>query len=165
MKKNLLVAVIVIAALAVFTTGVVLAQEPTPPTPGGWGPGARMMGHFGYSAGEYGPMHEYMEEAMARALGITVDELEAQHEAGKTAYEIALGLGFSADEIPALLNDAHTKAIEAAAADGVIPQQMLERMKYRQSAGGFGMGNCDGTGQRQGGGMMGRWGYQPSNPQ
>jgi hypothetical protein len=165
MKKNLLVAVVVVAALAVLTTGVVLAQEPTPPTPGGYGMGPGMMGRYGYSAGEYGPMHEYMEEAMAKALGISVDEFEAQRAAGKTAYEIALGLGFSADKIPALLSDAHTKALEAAAADGVIPQQMLERMQYRQSAGGFGMGNCDGTGQRLGGGMMGRWGYQQSDPQ
>ena len=163
MKKNLVVAVLVVAALAVLGTGVVLAQEPTPPTPGGWGMGPGMMGRFGKSDGEYGPMHQYMEDALAKALGISVDEFEAQRDAGKTAYQIALDLGFTADKIPALLRDAHTKALEAAAADGVISQQMLDWMKTRQ-AGGFGMGNCNGTGQRRGGGMMGGWRFQQSNP-
>ena len=55
MKKNMLVAVIVVAALALLTAGVVLAQEPTPPTPGGFGMGPGMMGRFANSDGEYGP--------------------------------------------------------------------------------------------------------------
>src|SRR5574340_53935 len=161
MKKNLMVAVLVVAALAVLGTGVAMAQEPTPPTPGGWGRGPGMMCRFGNAAGEYGPMHQYMEDALAKALGISADEFEAKREAGQTAYQIALDLGFSADEIPTLLQDAHSKALEAAAADGVISQQMLDWMKTRQ-AGGFGMGNCDGTGQGRGGGMMGGWRYQQS---
>ena len=163
MKKNLLVAVLVVAALAVLGTGVVLAQEPTPPTPGGRGFGPGMMGRFGNGADEYGPMHQYMEEALAKALGISVDEFETQREAGKTAYQIAIDLGFTADKIPALLSDARTKAFEAAAADGVISQQMLDAMKARQADGGFGPGNCPGMGQGRGG-PMGGWRFQQSNP-
>ena len=79
MNKKLLVALLVVGALAVLTTGVVLAQEPTPPTPpGGFGMGPGMMGRFGNSNGEVGPMHEYMEKALAEALGISVDEFETQ---------------------------------------------------------------------------------------
>ena len=163
MKKNLFVAVLVVAALAVLATGAVMAQEPTPPTPGGWRMGPGMMGRFGNSGAEYGPMHDYMEAAIAKALGISADEFETQRDAGKTAYQIALDLGFTADKIPTLLSDAHTKALEAAAAAGVISQQQLDWMKARH-AGGFGMGNCDGAGQGRAGGMMGGWRFQQSNP-
>jgi len=153
MKKTLVI-VLVVTVLAILTTGVALAQAPQPPAPrgGGMGPG----GGFGpmrfAAGGETGPMHEYMEQALADALGISLDEFETRREAGETPYQIALAEGFTADEIPALLRDARTKAWEAAAADGVITQEQLDWMKSRPS--GMGLGNCDGTGQSFGGGMM-----------
>jgi hypothetical protein len=162
MKKTLVI-VLVVTALAILTTGVALAQAPQPPAPrgGGMGPGGGF-GPMGFAAGgEVGPMHEYMEEALADALGISVDEFETRREAGETAYEIALAEGFTADEIPTLLRDARTKAWEAAAADGVITQQQLDWMKSRPA--GRGMGNCDGTGQSFGGGMMRGWRFQQNN--
>lgn len=106
-------------------------------------------------------MHEYMEQALADALGISLDEFETRRGAGETAYEIALAEGFTADEIPTLLRDARTKAWEAAAKAGVITQEQLDWMKSRPN--GTGTGNCDGTGQRLGG-MMGGWRFQQSNP-
>jgi hypothetical protein len=162
MKKTLVI-VTVVTALAILTTGVALAQAPQPPAPrgGGMGPGGGF-GPMGFAAGgEAGPIHEYMETALADALGISLDEFETRREAGETAYEIALAEGFTADEIPALLRDARTKAWEAAAADGVITQQQLDWMKSRPS--GTGMGNCDGTGQGLGGGMMRGWRFQQNN--
>lgn len=162
MKKTLVI-ILVVSALAILTTGVALAQAPQPPAPrgGGMGPGGGF-GPMGFAAGgEVGPMHEYMEQALADALGISLDEFETRREAGETAYEIALAEGFTADEIPALLRDARIKAWEAAAADGVITQQQLDWMKSRPS--GMGLGNCDGTGQGFGGGMMRGWRFQQNN--
>jgi hypothetical protein len=105
-------------------------------------------------------MHEYMERALAQALGITEAEFETRREAGETAYQIAVAEGIKADEIPALLRDARIKAWEAAAADGVISQEQLNWMKSRPY--GMGMGNCDGTSQGVGQGMGG-WRFQSQN--
>jgi hypothetical protein len=102
-----------------------------------------------------------MVNALADALNIPAATFETRREAGETAYEIALSQGFSADEIPTLLRDAHTKALDAAAAAGVITQEQADWMKSRGSR--MGTGNCDGTGQRQGG-MMGGWRFQQTNP-
>ena len=154
MKKTVVSIVLVLAALAVFATGVAVAQSPQPATPAY---GMRMS----RAAGE-GPLHEYMANALAGALGITVADFEAQRDAGKTAYQIALDLGLSADKIPALLSSAHAQALDAAVADNAITAQQAEWMKSRGA--GMGQGNCDGTGTPVGGGMGrgGRW--QTTNP-
>jgi len=164
MKKILVVGLMVVAALAVLTTGVAFAQSPQPPAPrgGGTGPGGGH-GPMQYFAanGEAGPIHAYMATAIADALGIAAAELEARHEAGETAYQIALDLGFAADEIPTLLRDARLKAWDAAAAAGVVPQEQADWMSSRQS--GMGLGNCSGTGLRAGL-RMGGWRFQQSDP-
>jgi hypothetical protein len=146
MKKMFVVMVLVVAALAVSATGIAFAQSPQPPVPGGRGP---MGGQAGNAA--EGPMHEYMVNAMASALGITPSDFETRHDAGKTAYQIALDLGISADKIPTLLADARSKAFDAAVAAGVITRQQADWMNARRT--GMGTGNCTGTGQRLGGGM------------
>ncbi|MFH1184018.1 MAG: hypothetical protein V1755_03130 [Chloroflexota bacterium] len=165
MNRIVVVGLMVAATLAVFTTGVVFAQSPQPPAPGGgggMGPGGGRgdMGFIGAN-GEEGPLDEYMVSAIADALGITADEVESRHEAGETAYQIALDLDFTADEIHALLRDARLKAWAAAAADGVVSQEQADWMKSRPS--GMGYGNCDGTAQRLGVGMGG-WRFQQSTP-
>jgi len=165
MKKVVVVGLMVVAALAVLTTGVAFAQASQPPAPrggGGMGPGGGF-GPMRLSAadGEEGPLHEYMVNAMAAALGISADDFETRHEAGETAYQIALDEGFTADKIPTLLRDARLKAWSAAAADGVVSQEQADWMKSRPF--GMGTGNCDGAGQRMGSGMGG-WRFQQSNP-
>ena len=162
MNKTVVV-VLIVAALAALTTGVALAQNPQPPTPGGgFGPGGRMgmMRSFGATP-EMGAIHEYMEEAMADALGISRDEFEKRHDAGETGYAIALDLGFSADEIPSLMREARVAAWEAAAKDGAVTQEQAEWMKSRPY--GMGSGNCGGAGVGFGSGMRG-WRFQQSNP-
>jgi hypothetical protein len=162
MKKKYVVMLLAVLALAIGVTGVAVAQTPQPQTPFGRGP---MMGGYGMN-GQEGPLHEYMVTAMANALGISGSDFEARQDAGKTAYQIALDLGISADKIPALLSGARAKALEAAQAAGVVTQQQADWMKSR----GAGMGNCDGTGAGRGagmmgGGMMGRGGrWQSTNP-
>jgi hypothetical protein len=55
-------------------------------------------------------------DSLAGALGISPSDFEVRRAAGETAYQIALDLGISAEEIPALLSDARSKAIDAAVA-------------------------------------------------
>ena len=159
MNKTIVVMLLVVAALAVFSTGVALAQAPQPMNPGnggGMGNGAGPMGPYAVT-GQEGPLHDYMVNAMAEALGISSADFEARQDAGKTAYQIALDLGISADKIPSLLSTARAKALDAATADGVITQQQADWMKSRGA--GMGQGNCNGTRQPVGTGMGrgGRW--------
>lgn len=132
MKKTLLIVALVVLALGALGVGVVVAQSGQPP-----------YGQRGTVDG-VGPMHDYMEQAMADAVGLSLDEFESRHEAGETFYQIALAQGFSAEEIPALMQDARTKALDAAVADGVISQDQADWMGSR----GFGRG-----------GMMNGYGY------
>jgi hypothetical protein len=105
-----------------------------------------------------------MVNAMAAALGITPSDFEARRDTGKTAYQIALDLGISADKIPTLLADARAKALDAAAADGVLSKQQADWMKSR-GGGGYGLGTCGGMmGGGYGRGMMGGGRWQQTNP-
>jgi hypothetical protein len=122
-----------------------------------------MMGGFRGQAtdGEYGPLHDAMIAAMAEAFGMTPEEIQAAHDAGKTMWDIAEEQGLSADEFQALMIEARTKALEQAVAGGLITQEqadwMLSRMNQQFAAGyGPGSGACDGTGRRGGGPGMGR---------
>ncbi len=149
MKKSMVALVLVVAALAAFTSGVAFAQAPQPINGAARGTGD-------------GPLHEYMVTAMAQALGITPNDLEVRLASGQTAYQVALDLGISADKIPALLTGARAQALDAAVAAGVITQQQADWMKTRGTQ--MGMGNCSGPGQRIGQGMGGGWRFQQANP-
>jgi len=124
MKKTLLVIGLVVLALGALGVGVVLAQDGQPP-----------FGGRGVVDG-VGPIHDYMQQAMAKALGLRQEEFEARHDAGETFYQIALTQGFTAEEIPALMQSARAEALDQAAADGVITQEQADWMKSR----GFGHG-------------------------
>lgn len=98
MNKRLVMFVVLgmIAALlvgGVAVQGYVLAQEPDPPVP------PRGYGWRGAYEDEdfVNPYHEEMEAAIADILGISVEQLEAAHEEGKTLYDLAeeLGLDFA----------------------------------------------------------------------
>jgi hypothetical protein len=155
MKKLIAASIVVVVAIAAVGIGIAAAQSPQPPTPGGGQGFGRGFGpmHLADGDGAEGPMHEYMVNAMADALGITPADFEARHDAGETAYQMASNLGIPADSIPSLLRDARAKAMNAAAADGVISQEQAEWMKSRAARMGF--GNCLGTGNPMGFG--GRW--------
>lgn len=132
MKKTLIAVAILFVALGSLGVVIAEAQGSNPP-----------FGQRGVADGT-GPMHEYMEKAMAEALGLSVNEFEVRHNAGETFYQIALAEGFTAEEIPALMQDARAKALDAAAKDGVISQERADWMKSH----GFGRG-----------GMYGNYGY------
>lgn len=123
-----------------------------------------------------GPIHEYMEKALAEKLGIPLATVEAQFDAGKSLFQIALDNGIAIADLPAFMLDARTKAINAALADGVITQTQADKMLRLKDHGmgrgmgfgimrnGTGAGSCGGTGIPVGSGMQrgGRW--QQVNP-
>jgi hypothetical protein len=173
MKKVLAIsAIVVLAVLALGLAGIAYAQTQTPPNPeypfgygmmgrsGARGSGPGMMGRWG--TGGYGPMHEYMEDAFAEALGISHDELEAKLDEGETMWSIAQAQGLSDEEIATLMVDARTQALEKAVADGVMTQEqadwMTQRMQQAQES-GFGPGACHGSGG-PGRGPARRWNDQ-----
>ena len=163
MKKTLLIVTLLVVALGALGVGVVSAQEGTPP-----------YGSRGVADGT-GTLHEYMEAAMADALGLSVEEFETRH-ADETFYQIALDKGFTAEEIVILMQDARADALDAAAKDGVISQEQADWMGSRGFGrggmyGGYGNEACpmfDGEGvapQGQFGGGFGRGGMRGQGTQ
>ena len=171
MKRTvLIVSVIALALLVVGAVGVgvAYAQSGQPPV---YGRG--MMG-----SGGYGPMHDYVERALAEKLGLTEEQVEEQLTAGKTMYQIALDNGIAEADVPAFLTEVHAAAFDAAVADGVLTREQADFMLQRMQVNGYGTGNCpmhngagygpngagNGNSFRGGpGGMMGgRW--QQTNP-
>ena len=159
MKKTIVVAIALAAVVALTIAGVAFAQN-------------QYVGYADRGLGdESGPLHEYMENAMAEAVGLSLDEFESRHESGETFTQIALSEGFKAEEIPALMLAAREKALQAAAADGVITAEQAEWMGSRGSGHGgmmrgyefgpaSGDGSCpmlDGDAEPLGGGRGGRW--------
>lgn len=150
MKKTILIIALVLLALGALGVGVVAAQGGQPP-----------FGGRGQMDGT-GTLHDYMEKAMADAVGLSLEKFQARHDAGETFYQIALAEGFTAEEIPALMLEARTKALDAAAKDGVISQEQAEWMKSRgfgrggmMYGGGYGNGGCPmyGEGAQSGAGF------------
>jgi len=106
-----------------------------------------------------GVLQPYLVEAWAEALGIPADELQARLDAGETFGEIARSLGYTADEIWALMADVRASAVEQALADGVITEDQAERLLSitpRRQAGepqGQGQG-LQARGETQGDGVL-----------
>jgi uncharacterized protein YidB (DUF937 family) len=171
MKKTILVAGITVAILAALVVvGFAFAQRPTPPTPdGGYGMmsgrGGGMMGGFRSEDG-YGPMHEAMQEAMAEALGITHEELEARYAAGDTAWTIAQEKGLTQGEFVKLMSEARDKAFDQLVADGTLTQDQADWMGNRMGSmmqNGYGNGTYECMGNGINGGLRGPggWNTQP----
>jgi len=116
-----------------------------------------------------GYLHDYMVAALADALNLTVEDVDARLTAGETMYAIALAEGIAAEDMQAFLTDVRTTAINAAVADGVITQAQADRMIARAQRGAgsrMGTGTCTGTGigTRPGSGMHGSGRWQQVNP-
>lgn len=178
MKKLVLIGmavVVALAALGVAGVAYVYAQAPTPVPgfgPGGMMGGGRgrggmggpgMMGGYGQT-GQPGPMHDYMEAAMAEALGMDQKDLEAELDAGKTMWQVAEAKGLTLEQFQTLMLDARKAALAKMVEDGVITQAQADFMLSRMQ-GGFGGGRGGGMGGGRGGcpGMGGgRWNTQPT---
>ena len=150
MKKSILVMALVLAALVVFGVGAAFAQ--------GGGRGGMM--HSGQ-----GPLHTFMVTEFAKKFGLNVNDVNTRLAAGETMYDIALSTGVAAEDVPTLLAEVRSNALDAAVKANVITQEQADWMKSRGfGRGGMGQGNgpCTGTGNPngRGPGMMspnGRW--------
>jgi hypothetical protein len=163
MKKTILIVALVVLALGVVGVGAAFAQDAQPPV----GRGGGMMG------GGYGPMHDYVEEALADKLGITEKDIEDALASGKTMYQIALDNDIKEADVAALLTEVHTTAFDKAVADGVVTREQADFMLQRMTTNGFNSGNCtmqngqgrqNGRGNGNGGGMMGGGRWQTVQP-
>ena len=102
-------AVTAIGLLGFATAGLAVAQTggDATPTPAGH---HGNMGDHGAMPGQMGQMgqaHEPMHEAVAKALGLTVDEFNAQIAAGKTVPDIAREKGIDMATVTAAMQAAH----------------------------------------------------------
>jgi len=152
LKKTIFVlAAVLTLVLALGAAGYAYAQTLTPPQPYGGMMSGNEYGHMngmmngqpgnggmmggpvdghlsGMMNGTYGPMHEYMVNTLAEALGLTPEELQSRIDAGETMWDVALAQGLSEEEISILMQSAHNLAIEKAVADGVITQEQADWM-------------------------------------
>jgi hypothetical protein len=139
MKKILVAIVVMVIGLGLFT-GVAAARS------------------FQVQAQQTGVLHDYMEQALADKLNLPLATVEAEFNAGKTLYQIALDNGIAQADLPAFMLEVRTLALEAAVADGVITQAQADRMAQRGYGMGGGMMNGQGGGRggrgMQGGGML-----------
>jgi len=163
--KKVWIAMLVVGLIAAFgVVSLVNAQGTTPTTPAtpgqGWGRG--MMGGRMGASGQYGPMHETMQAALAEKLGMTVDELNAAHADGKTFWDLASEKGLTVEEAQQAMLDARSAGLDAMVKDGTITQEQADWMKSR-GAGRMGSGcmgqSTDGTFTPRGrmGGRGGSW--------
>jgi len=89
------------------------------------------------------------EELMAKALGISVDELQAAHQAGKTLPQLVEESGLDMDTVRSNLQAAYQEALQQAVEDGVITQQqadLLEDANFGAKMFGGGRGGRGGRG-------------------
>ncbi len=74
---------------------------------------------------------------LAKALGVTTDELQAYLDEGKTLYEIVQELGLSATEVSDARYQAYKDALAQAVSDGVITQEQADRLLLNSMGGGM----------------------------
>ncbi len=103
-------AVAAVGLLGFATVGLAVAQTGGGPSPT---PAATAAGPHGHM-GDHGAMmghtsqtHDQVHDAVAKALGITVDELKADLEAGKTIPDIAQEKGVDMTAVTAAMQAAH----------------------------------------------------------
>jgi hypothetical protein len=106
--------------------------------------------------------HDEMEQAMADALNISVDELEAARAEGQHPFEIAQEQGLDLDQVHQALEAAREEIIEQAVADGILTEEQAEQLNEA----GWGFGGGCGPGRASGrGGMRGAFGDRGGMPQ
>ena len=115
MKKTFMMAFVFAAVVGLVFTSSAFAQEGAPPVEGKKGDGV---------------LREYINEAIANVLGISVDEVEAMLE-NRELRDFVEAQGFSQEEMKTMMQDARTAAVDAALADGVITEEHIEELKNR----------------------------------
>jgi len=108
---------------------------------GGYGPGG-MMGNLDRGTGI---MHDYMIAAFAKAVNLTVEQVDTRLAKEETFKDIAIAQGTAEADLPALATQIRKDAFVQAVTDGVITQaqadRMLQRMENRTDQ-GFNFDGC-----------------------
>jgi hypothetical protein len=151
MKRNILLALVAALTISMVATGIAFAQ--------GNGPGGNGVG-VGTGIGMEVTLSNYMPAAMADVFGLSVEDVNARLASGETFYTIALSLGYTSDQLLALMTSVREKAIELATAAGAISADQSSFLLGNQYGGnargngagtanmysaGNGTGLCDGT--------------------
>ncbi|HSB91342.1 MAG TPA: hypothetical protein VLD63_15105, partial [Anaerolineales bacterium] len=147
------------AAFAASRAGEVQAQVAAG-VPLGAGPMGVWREGAGDLSGVPGKLRDYMLQAVAGKLGLTVEELTSKLSDGQTLVDIAKGQGIAEDDVPALLKEARSDALQLAVSDGVLTQEQAEWIEQHPALlrmlGSAHMRRGQGFGVP--GGMMG-WGF------
>ena len=156
MKKNYRTILTVVVVVLVAIVGAAVAFAQTAPTDEAPATGAEQVLPFGGRHGfgmrpERGLMQdivdpEAMHTALANALGLTVDELEAARAAGQRLPEIADAQGVTMEDVQAAMQAAWETAVNDALAAGTITQEQADMLIAR--GGRFAMGPMDGHGDK-----------------
>jgi hypothetical protein len=80
-----------------------------------------------------GILHETMFAAMAEALGLAPEELQARLDAGDTMWDIAESQGLTAEQFQETMLQARTDALNQAVSDGLITQEQADWMIARMA--------------------------------
>lgn len=131
-------AVLAVAGIGLAVVQPTFAQDPTPTTP------------QEPCGGEKGLLADYayiMEEAIADALGVSVEELQAAKEDG-TARQLVEDSGVDMETLQAARDAAREEMISQALADGVITEEQAQMLREHQ-------GRPGGHGGPRGGGRPG----------
>ena len=98
-----------------------------------------------------------MHDAIAQALGISIETFEAEVANGENAYTLAQKLGVDFADVQAAMNAVHEASLQQAVEDGLISQEQANWILGRRG-GQMGQGNQGASGNQNDGypGMMGR---------
>lgn len=133
MKKfaGISVALLVVGLLVTFVAGTVLAAAPDQATTSAPGIGARLGQYFSRGA-------QWMVDTIAKLLGMTTAEVQAQRLAGKSMVQIAESKGVSKETLVNTVLDTRKAQLDVLVKDGKITQAQadlaLANMKARVTA-------------------------------
>ncbi len=115
-KKYKFVVILAALSMALAVVTPAFAQTPTLPTP------------------HEGPLSEYMVEAFAASVGLSVEEIQTRMANGETLRDITQSLGYDKD----MMADVSSTALSAAVSAGAITQEQADKITNRKRQGGPG---------------------------
>jgi hypothetical protein len=120
-----ILAMLALVALTVWAVTPVFAEE-SPPTPPHHTP-------------DRVRMSELLVEAFAAETELTVEEVQAYKDEGMTLVWIAQELGYSGEELTALMSAVSSTALDAAVKEGIVSEEKAEMIISREGKFQFGM--------------------------
>jgi hypothetical protein len=150
-KKIVGIVAVLVALVALTGATMAFAQDTWPPRTAGYsGAGARLAWDGPPGPGPGPGMRwmdqETMHEAIAEALGISEEELEAALAEGKTPFTLAEELGVDFEAVQAAMQAARAEAVKQAVEGGAITEEQAEWILGHQGSMGWHRGGAFGPG-------------------